>query len=241
MVKSSTNNPFFFVGRQVLNEHGRPVGRIASFMISPNGRIDSVLIEHGDGEFLRYPSSQLKVGPEGIILLSPIKQRAKSLCDDIPLIWRKGQALRELFEKKKIPPEMFDELNKSFEKALDRLKADAQKVLEEVERRIERCAQQIREFYSAIVCLEVEHEIGRIDDKSYQTAKEIIQKGLRWVTAEKEDLEAVRKRLSNVLLGEKAAEEAPPAPQTEEEPKGERGASPHPTLPEPPSVVHVKG
>jgi len=50
----------------------------------------------------------------------------------------------------------------------------------------------------------------------------------------------VRKKLSNVLLGEKAVEEAPPAPQTEE-PKGERGASPHPTLPEPPSVVHVKG
>ncbi len=62
----------------------------------------------------------------------------------------------------------------------------------------------------------------------------MIQRGLKHVNAEKTDLDAMRNKLSNIVLGdtsitsvEKETEKEAPAPQAS-------------TLPEPPVVVHVK-
>jgi hypothetical protein len=90
--------------------------------------------------------------------------------------------------------------------------------------------------------LEIEREIGRIDENSYQTAVEMIQDGLKWAHAEREDLEALKNQLSNMLLGENSTispqqEEQTPT-ETSETPKTPETASP--SLPEPPVVVHVK-
>ena len=59
--------PFLFIGKTVKDEYGRQIGRIASFMVKPNGRIDGVFIEHGDGEFIRYPNDQFKINGENIV------------------------------------------------------------------------------------------------------------------------------------------------------------------------------
>lgn len=236
MAKLSSSNPFLFIGKPVKDEYGRQVGRIASFKVSPNGRVNGVFVEHGDGEFFRYSTTQLEIGDDGIVLLSGIKLRVKALCDEIPLIWRKDQALSELLEKKKVPPKMFNDLHKNFESALNQLKSNAKTTLENVDKYIAKRAQQMKELQSAMIHLELEREIGKIDEKSYKTATEMIQEGLKWTSAEKSDLEAIRNRLSNILLGEEPAtiieaeaeKEVPPVPPAP------------PTLPEPPVVVHVK-
>jgi len=236
MSKFSSSNPFLYIGKPVEDEYGRQVGRIASFSVAPNGRINGVFVEHGDGEFFRYSSNQLKTDDNGVVLLSRMKLRVRALCDEIPLIWRKDQALSELLEKKKIPSEMFNDLHKNFENALNQMRSDGKTTLENVNRHVAKCAQQVKELQSATVYLELEREIGKIDEKTYQTATEMIQGGLKWTNAEKSDLEAMRNKLSNILLGEETAsimeaeteKRAPPAPPAP------------PTLPEPPVVVHVK-
>ena len=45
------SNPFLFVGNQIKDEYGRQIGRVASFKVTPTGRIDGIFVEHGDGEF----------------------------------------------------------------------------------------------------------------------------------------------------------------------------------------------
>jgi len=172
-----------------------------------------------------------------LIISLPIKLRAKTLCQEIPLIWRKDQALNELVEKKKIPPEMFDDLHKNFEGALNQLKADAKTVMDDIDKQITKCNRQIQELHSALINLEIEREIGRIDDESYQKALGIIQWGLKGVNAEKSDLEVLKNKLSNMLLGEKTVKTPETPTQTETQ---EATAPASPTLPEPPVVVHVK-
>lgn len=236
MSKLSSSNPFLFIGKPVKDEYGRQVGRIASFMANPNGRVNGVFVEHGDGEFFRYSTTQLEMGDDGVVLLSGIKLRVRALCDEIPLIWRKDQALSELLEKKKVPPKMFEDLHRDFESALNQLKSNAKTTLENVDKYIAKRVQQMKELQSAMIHLELEREIGKIDEKPYETATEMIQDGLKWTSAEKGDLEALRNRLSNILLGEepvaiieaKAEKEVPPPPPAP------------PKLPEPPVVVHVK-
>ncbi len=205
--------------------------------MSPGGRVDGVFIEHGDGEFISYPSDHFRIDNGDFVILPPIKLKARALCQEIPLIWRKDQALNELVGKKKIPSEMFEDLHKNFEGALNQLKADAKAVLDDMDKQTTKCTKQIQELHSALINLEIEREIGRIDDQSYQKALGMIQWGLKSVNAEKSDFETLRNKLSNMLLGEKKTE-TPETPTQKETQEATAPASP--TLPEPPVVVHVK-
>ncbi|MFA5365286.1 MAG: CdvA-like protein [Candidatus Bathyarchaeia archaeon] len=233
------SNPFLFVGKQIKDEYGRQIGRIASFKVTPTGRIDGVFVERGDGEFLSYSNEQIKIDNGNLVISPTIKLKAASLCNEIPLIWRKDKALNELVAKKKIPPEMYDDLHNTFEGALDQLKESAKSLMDDIDSQIDDCNQQIHELHSALINLEIEREIGRLDAESYEKALAIIQSGLKGVNAEKSDLDALRTKLSNMLLGEKRPETPeltlpkipePTMPQTS-------AAS---NLPEPPVIIHVR-
>ncbi len=240
MMSKPSPKPFIFVGKLVKDEYGRQIGRIASFMVKPNGRIDGVFVEHGDGEFFRYPSDQFKIDGESLVVLPSIKLKVKALCNEIPLIWRKDQALSGLSKKKKFPSDLFDILHKNFEGALDQLKKDAQTTLEEIASRIADCDRQIKDLHSALINLEIEREIGRIDSTAYQTAMGIIQRGLKQANAEENDLEAMRKKLSNLMLGETSEETSEGKSASTIQEEGEEEAPPESQLPEPPVVVDVK-
>lgn len=233
MVKnmSKPSNFFLYIGKPVKDEYGRQVGKVASFAVNPNGRVNAVFVEHGDGEFLRYPSEQFNIDGEDITLSPSIKIRVKSLCDEIPLIWRKDQALSELVDKKKVPSEMFNELHKNFEGALNQLKTEAQTNIDTIEKQISKCNSQVRELNSALIHLEIEREIGRIDEGAYNTALEMIKDGLKQTNNEKNDLESMKNQLSNLLLGDTHSTLGKDTLTT---------STISSVLPEPPVVVHVK-
>ena len=241
-MSKSISNPFLFVGKQIKDEYGRQIGRVASFKVTPTGRIDGIFVEHGDGEFLSYSSDQIKVDNGNLVISPPLKLKAKALCNEIPLIWRKDRALNELVEKKKIPPEMYDDLHRTFEGALNQLKDNAKGLTEDIDNQIEHCNKQIHSLHSALINLEIEREIGRLNNDSYETALGIIQWGLKGVNAEKSDLEVLKSKLSNLLLGEKTLK-MPEIPQTKSPEQTEIPEAPapvSPNLPEPPVVIHVR-
>lgn len=249
---TQTSNLFISVGRQIKDEYGRTIGKVASFAVNPSGKFDAIFIKQGDGRFLKYPAKHVKVEDNGeVTLISTIKMTATGLSDQIPLIWRKNQALKELVEKKKISTEMYEDLHNSFDGALDQLKSEAQTLMEEVDKETARCAREIKELNFALVHLELEREIGKIDEQSYQTAFSIIQESLKKANIEKSDLEAMKNSLSNILLGEKPQQieqeaEEKTEKEAEEETKKEEPTAqkaptpPSPDLPEPPVVVYVK-
>lgn len=234
---------FFSLGKQVKDEYGRPIGRIASFKLNPHGNVSGVFLQHGDGEFKLYPTEQLNFDGENITLVSPIRARANRLCNEIPLIWRKDQALKELLEKEKVPRELYEDLHNSFEGALNQLKTEAQGILENLEKRIAECSNQIRELNSALVNLEIEKHIGKIDDTLYNTAIEILQQNIRWINAEKEDLESIKNKLSNILLGESLPQKPETTEEKVEETEKTEETAEETSLPEPPEqpfVVYVR-
>jgi hypothetical protein len=246
---TQNSNLFISIGKQIKDEYGRTIGKVTSFAVNPNGRINSIYIEQGNGKILKCPAENLKVEDSGIILLSTVKMEATTLSDQIPLIWRKDQALKDLLEKKKISPEVHEDLHKSFEGVLNQLKGEAKTLMENVDKETVRCAKEIKELNYALVNLEIEHEIGEIDEQSYQTSFATIQEYLKKANTEKSELEAMKSKLSNILLGE-----TPPLieQETREEPAEESRAqeqmqtsptispTPSPNLPEPPVVVYVK-
>jgi len=238
---SQNPNLFLSVGKQIKDEYGRVVGKVASLALTPSGKFDAVFIEQGDGKFLKRNVEHLKFDGADITLTSRIKSQAGILSDQIPLIWRKDQALKELVEKKKISKELYEELHNNFDGALNQLKSEAQALIDEIDKEIVRCSEEIRELNYALVHLEIEHEIGKIDDRSYGGAFGIIQENLKRVNVEKSDLELTKNKISNIVLGE-----TPKTPQQEkdkvkeETSKESSSISSAPGLPEPPVVVYVK-
>ena len=236
------SNPFLFVGKQIKDEYGRQIGRVASFKVTPTGRIDGVFVEHGDGEFLSYSNDQIKVNNGNLVISPTLKLKANSLCQEIPLIWRKDRALNDLVEKKKIPPEMYDDLHETFEGALNQLKDNAKELTDDIDSQIDHCNKQIHSLHSALINLEIEREIGRLNGDSYEKALGIIQWGLKGVNAEKSDLQVLKSKLSNLLLGEKSQNRPEvsqtKAPEQTEIPKAPGLVSTN--LPEPPVIIHVR-
>jgi hypothetical protein len=104
----------------------------------------------------------------------------------------------------------------------------------------------MKELNYALVHLEIEHEIGRINNGSYQTAFTMIQEDLKRANAEKSDLELTKNKLSNILLGdEPKIDEQEQSKVKEDEPletpsEASISTSDTPELPEPPVVVYVK-
>lgn len=231
----STNpNLFLSIGKPVKDEYGRPVGKIVSFALTISGKFDSAFIELSDGKFSKQPIEQLTFNGADVIFNSKIKSQTNMFCDQIPFIWRKDQALKDLVEKKKIAQDLYNELHNSFENVLNQLKKDAQVLQEEITQAITRCNEESRSLSYGLLHLELEHEVGKISDDAYKAALTAVQDSLKRVTTERTDMELSRSRISNVLLGDKID-----ATQKTKVFAEVVTNTPH-DLPEPPVVVYVK-
>jgi len=232
----SNSNLFLSIGKPIKNEYGRVIGKVASFALTPSGKFDAVYIEFGDGQFSKQPMESLRFNGAEITFISKIKSQASTLCDQIPLIWRKDEALKDLMEKKKITPDVYQDLHSSFENVLTQLKKEAQVIIDESVIETERCNEEITSLSYAIANLEIEHEIGKVDDENYKAAFALLQETLRRATTEKTDYELTKSRLSSVLLGDQSSQMAPKTNKIYAETVNTTATK----LPEPPVVVYVK-
>ena len=229
----SNSNLFLYIGKPIKNEYGRIVGKVASFALTPSGKFDAVFVEFGDGQFTKQPMETLKFNGAEVTFISKIKNQAGILCDQIPLIWRKDQALKDLNDKRKIAPDLYQELHNSFTSVLTQLKKDAQVIVEEATIEIERCREEISSLSYAIANLEIEHEIGKVDEENYKNAFALLQDTLKRATSEKTDFELTKSRVSSVLLGESQDITQKTKTYAEQVNVAQK-------LPEPPVVVYVK-
>jgi hypothetical protein len=198
----SYSNLFLSIGKPIKNEYGRVIGKVASFALAPNGKFDAVYVEFGDGQFTKHPMESLKFNGSEITFITKIKSQAGVLCDHIPLIWRKDDALKDLLASKKITSEVYQDLHGSFTNVLSQLKKEAQMIIDESIVEIERCNDEITSLSYAIANLEIEHEIGKVDDENYKMAFALLQDTLRRAQSEKADYEQTKGKLSGVLLGD---------------------------------------
>jgi len=228
------SNLFLSIGRPVKDEYGRSVGRIISFATNPSGKFEAAFIELSDGRFTKQPMEALVFNGADITFTSKIKSKAAIFCDQIPFIWRKDQALKDLSEKKKISTEMYMEIHNSFDGVLNQLKKDAQVLSEEISDEIATCDDEIRAMSYALLNLEIEHEIGKIEEEAYKTSFAMLQENLKRTTQEKSELELARTKLSNTLLGDLLG------PVQKTRATVDMSVDLKHELPEPPVVVYVK-
>jgi hypothetical protein len=191
----------------------------------------------------------LKFNGAEVTFVSKIKSQANMLCDQVPLLWRKDQAVKDLYDKNKIASDLFHELHSSFEGILNQLKKDGQVIIDESAIEIARCEEEIKSLGYAMANLELEHEIGQVDEGTYNEAFNLLQNSLKRATTERTDYELIKSKVSSVLVGDPAVQ-MPKANKvyaetvtTHQKPMSmptEINTTAADDLPEPPVVVYVK-
>jgi hypothetical protein len=229
----SNSNLFLYIGKPIKNEYGRIIGKVASFALTPSGKFDAVFLEFGDGQFTKQPMENIRFNGAEVTFVTKIKSQAGLLCDQIPLIWRKDEALKDLLDKKKIAPPIYQDLHGSFSNVLTQLKKEAQIMIDEAAIELERCQEEITSLSYAIANLEIEHEIGKVDEENYRNAFALLQDTLKRATLEKTDFELTKSKVSSVLLGESQDYIQRTKTYAEQVSVAQK-------LPEPPVVVYVK-
>ncbi len=129
-MSQTLSNLFLSIGKPVKDEYGRSVGKIVSFATAPSGKFEAAFIE-SDGRFTKQPMDYLVFNGADVTLISKIKTKAAVFCDQIPFIWRKDKALKDLADKRKIAPVLYQELHTNFSTVLSQLRKDAQILLDE--------------------------------------------------------------------------------------------------------------
>jgi len=229
----SNSNLFLYIGKPVKNEYGRVIAKVASFALSPSGKFEAVFLEFGDGQFTKQPMDNIRFNGAEVTFITKIKSQAGTLCDQIPLIWRKDEALKDLLDKKKIAPVVYQDLHGSFSNVLAQLKKEAQIIIDDAAVEIIRCQEEITSLSYAVANLEIEHEIGKVDEENYKNAFALLQETLRRATSEKTDYELTKSKVSSVLLGESQDIIQKTKTYAEQVSVAQK-------LPEPPVVVYVK-
>ena len=229
----SNSNLFLYIGKPIKNEYGRIIGKVASFALTPSGKFDAVFVEFGDGQFTKQAMETLRFNGGEVTFVSKVKNQAGTLCDQIPLIWRKDQALKDLNDKRRISQDLYQELHNSFTSVLTQLKKDAQIIVDESVIEIERCQEETSSLSYAIANLEIEHEIGKVDEENYKNAFALLQETLKRATLEKTDFELTKSKVSSVLLGDSQDTTQRSKTYAEQVSVAQK-------LPEPPVVVYVK-
>lgn len=233
------SNLFLSIGKPVKDEYGRAVGKIVCFATSPNGKFDAAFIEQSDGRFTKQPMEYFVFNGADVTFLSKIKSKAAIFYDQIPFIWRKDKALKDLVDKKKIAPVLYQDLHNSFTTVLSQLRKDAQILVDEAIQTITCCEEELTTLSYSVLYLELEHEIGKIAEETYRSSFAQLQETIKQTNAEKADMENVKSKLSNILLGDSQPVAEPKLPEQKSKLYAESVPEAS-ELPEPPVVVYVK-
>ena len=207
------------------DENDRDIGRVTSFLIDSSGRIGEVLVENAHGNLDRYSVERLKVDGAAISLISHIDTRIEAIAERLPVIAKKRRVLDKLSENKVIPPEIYENLSKEFDRALKGMKKEAQSLLEDMDKKAEEQEDYVRTLQMSRTFLEIEREIGTVANEAYQRSLMSILREIKNARQRKLTLLGIKDKISGILMGEKEEAEEEPEAEPMPEPGVPTGSS----------------
>jgi len=239
MTSTPPQNISSLINRSVKDDLHIEIGRILSFIVDPAGHASKVLVADNNGDYKCHSVDRLVVENDTVILLSEIDKTVKTVSEKIPLLWRKKKVLDKLSNENKILPEIYESLYKEFSEPLEKLKIEAQGAISELDTQINDCEETFKTLRLAKTYLEIEHEIGRVEEEAYKESLRAILNGLKSLVERKQRLQEKRDTLSNILLGEDVIIDRP---ETVKVAGVQEGVKTEPLRPSQPELitVHVK-
>jgi hypothetical protein len=205
-----------FLGRPLLDPYGRAYGKIVGISANLRDEVTAIGVEVGNGEFVQCPGDRLTASGDSLVLLPPWKQEAEEFRKEFEIVTRRLRALDELFSVGDIQRDVYEDLRKQHEDAINELKEKRQQILDTLNQRTGVLSTQLRQMQTNMAGNKMLHASGEFDDISYKAAAEAIDVGLVRAMAEKKEVETISTYLSKLDTSSPVPAEAstltPPTP-----------------------------
>ncbi len=206
-----------FLGRPLQDPYGRAYGRIVGISANLKDEVTAVGVEVGNGEFVQCPGERLSVTGENLVLLPLWKQESDVFRKEFEVVTKRLRALDELFSVGDIQKDVYEDLRKQHEDAINQLKTKRVEILETLNQRTGTLSTQLRQLQTHMAGNKMLHASGEFDDTSYKAASEAIDTGLIRAMAEKKEVESISSYLGKLDTSPTSIQQpipAPPIPMT---------------------------
>ena len=187
-----------FLGRPLQDPYGRAYGRIVGISANLKDEVTAVGVEVGNGEFVQCPGDRLSISGENLVLLPAWKQESDVFRKEFEVVTKRLRALDELFSVGDIQKDVYEDLRKQHEDAINQLKSKRVEILETLNQRTGTLSTQLRQLQTHMAGNRMLHASGEFDDTSYKAASEAIDTGLIRAMAEKKEVDSISSYLGKL-------------------------------------------
>ena len=187
-----------FLGKPLQDPYGRAYGRVVGINANLKDEVTAVGVEVGNGEFVQCPGERLAPSNETLVLLPSWKQEAEEFRKEFDIVTKRLRALDELFSVGDIQRDVYEDLRKQHEDAINELKGKRAQILQNLSQRTGTLSTQLRQLQIHLAGNKMLHASGEFDDTNYKAASEAIDTGLIRAMAEKKEVDAISSYLGKL-------------------------------------------
>jgi len=220
------------IGKTVKIRGEGEVGVIVSFIMDPSGQVKEVLIERKQGILEKHPMEILQIEDDEVFLSSVIEKKLKSLSEKLPTTRKKRQVLEKLSKEKIVPPAIFENLVKKFDKRLKEMKDEAKSLIDEIENEAKIQEDRIKTLQMARAFLEIEHAMGTVSEEIYKRSIVALLRDMKNAQQKRLELLRTKEKVGGLLeekpevsLEEKQEAEPPAVEEKRQEEQEEKEES----------------
>jgi len=185
-----------YLGRPLQDPYGRTFGRVVGISANLRDEITAVGIEVANGEFIQCPGDRVTIGGDNLVLAPSWKIESEEFRKEFDIVTRRLRALDELFSVGDIQKDVYEDLRKQHEDAINELKSKRKEILDNLSQRTSTLNTQLRQLQTHLAGNKMLHASGEFDDQSYKAASDAIDTGLVRAVAERKDVESIYNYLS---------------------------------------------
>ncbi len=187
-----------FLGKPLQDPYGRAYGKVVGISANLKDEVTAVGVEVGNGEFVQCPGDRLSISTDSLFLVPSWKREAEEFRKEFEIVTRRLRALDELFSVGDIQRDIYEDLRKQHEDAINELKEKRKQILETLTQRTGVLSLQLRQLQTHLAGNKMLHASGEFDDVSYKAASEAIDTVLIRAMAEKKEVESVSSYFSKL-------------------------------------------
>ena len=180
-----------YLGRPLQDPYGRTFGRVVGISANLKDEVTTVGIEVGNGEFDQCPGDRVAITGDSLVLAPSWKVEAEEFRKEFDVVTRRLRALDELFSVGDIQKDVYEDLRKQHEDAINELKSKRKQILDNLSQRTTTLNTQLRQLQTHLAGNKMLHASGEFDDQSYKAASDAIDTGLIRAIAERKDVESI--------------------------------------------------
>src|SRR5213080_2072629 len=119
-----------FLGRTLQDPYGRTFGKVVGISANLRDEVTGVGIEVGNGEFVQCPGDRVAISGDSLVLTPSWKVEAEEFRKEFDVVTRRLKALDELFSVGDIQKDVYEDLRKQHEDAINELKSKRKQILD---------------------------------------------------------------------------------------------------------------